>query len=96
MAKDDTRSYSNDEINRLIAEGNYWPTRRNAPTIDLDESFWELAERQLGSPTPRKTSVHLRVDPEVLSAFKEDGPGHLTRMARVLRAYVEAKAKKAS
>jgi hypothetical protein len=95
MAKEDSRSYSGEEIDRLIAEGKAWPTRKNAPAIDLDESFWDLVERQLSS-SQRKASVHLRIDPKVLSAFKEDGPGHLTRMAIVLRAYVEAKAKKAS
>lgn len=95
MAKEDSRSYSSDEIDKLIAEGKAWPTRKRAPTIDLDEDFWDLVERQLSS-RERKASVHLRIDPEVLSAFKEDGPGHLTRMAKVLRAYVDAKAKKAS
>jgi hypothetical protein len=37
-----------------------------------------------------KTSVHLRVDTDVLAWFKAQGRGHLTRMNAVLRAYMEA------
>jgi uncharacterized protein (DUF4415 family) len=38
----------------------------------------------------RKESVHLRVDPEVLSWFRRQGRGYLTRMNAVLKAYYEA------
>jgi uncharacterized protein (DUF4415 family) len=37
-----------------------------------------------------KTSVHLRLDSDVVEWFKKHGKGHLTRMNAVLRAYVEA------
>jgi uncharacterized protein (DUF4415 family) len=37
-----------------------------------------------------KTSVHLRLDNDIVNWFKADGKGHLTRMNAVLRAYVEA------
>ncbi|MGC9293535.1 MAG: BrnA antitoxin family protein [Acidobacteriaceae bacterium] len=37
-----------------------------------------------------KTSVHLRLDSDVVEWFKANGKGHLTRMNAVLRAYVEA------
>ena len=37
-----------------------------------------------------KTSVHLRLDSDVVDWFKANGKGHLTRMNAVLRAYVEA------
>jgi uncharacterized protein (DUF4415 family) len=36
-----------------------------------------------------KTSVHLRLDSEVVQWFKARGKGYLTRMNAVLRAYVE-------
>jgi uncharacterized protein (DUF4415 family) len=36
-----------------------------------------------------KTSVHLRLDSDVVEWFKAHGKGHLTRMNAVLRAYVE-------
>jgi uncharacterized protein (DUF4415 family) len=37
-----------------------------------------------------KTSVHLRLDSDVVEWFRSRGKGHLTRMNAVLRAYVEA------
>ncbi len=36
-----------------------------------------------------KSSVHLRVDTDVLAWFKTQGRGHLTRMNAVLRSYME-------
>jgi uncharacterized protein (DUF4415 family) len=38
----------------------------------------------------RKESVHLRVDPDVLAWFRQQGQGYLTRMNAVLRAYMDA------
>jgi uncharacterized protein (DUF4415 family) len=38
----------------------------------------------------RKESIHLRVDPDVLAWYKQQGQGYLTRMNAVLRAYMEA------
>ena len=37
-----------------------------------------------------KTSVHLRLDSDIVEWFKTRGKGHLTRMFAVLRAYVDA------
>lgn len=42
----------------------------------------------------RKQSVHLRVDPDVLDWFRQQGSGYLTRMNAVLRAYYEANRKR--
>ena len=41
---------------------------------------------------PTKESVALRIDPDVLAAFRADGPGWQTRMNAVLRKSVESKA----
>ncbi len=38
-----------------------------------------------------KSSIHLRLDTDVLVWFKSQGKGHLTRMNAVLRAYMQAK-----
>jgi uncharacterized protein (DUF4415 family) len=38
----------------------------------------------------RKESVHLRIDPDVLAWFRQQGQGYLTRMNAVLRAYMDA------
>ena len=41
---------------------------------------------------PTKESVALRLDPDVLAAFRAEGPGWQTRMNAVLRKSVESKA----
>jgi uncharacterized protein (DUF4415 family) len=64
------------------------PTRPGAPEADsLGPDFWKSA--RVVAP-PGKTSVHLRLDKDVVEWFRARGKGHLTRMNAVLRAYVEA------
>ena len=87
MAKEDTRRYSSGELERMVAGGDYSPTRPGAPEVALDEEFWRNARVVV---PPGKKSVHLRVDTDVLAWFKAQGRGHLTRMNAVLRSYMEA------
>lgn len=89
MAKEDIKRYSAEQLKDMVATGDYYPTPEDAPTHELDESFWENA--YVVSPEGKRVSVHLRLEPEVFDFFKQGGKGHLTRMAAVLRAYVEAK-----
>jgi uncharacterized protein (DUF4415 family) len=53
----------------------------------LGAEFWSIARVVMPSG---KTSVHLRLDSDVVEWFRANGKGHLTRMNAVLRAYVEA------
>lgn len=63
-------------------------TRKDAPEgEDLGADFWAKAKL---TEAKTKTSVHLRIDPEVFDFFKGQGKGHLTRMSAVLRSYVDA------
>ena len=63
-------------------------TRADAPEAEsLGAEFWKSARVRM---PPGKTSVHLRVDSDVVEWFKAGGKGHLTRMNAVLRAYVDA------
>lgn len=63
-------------------------TSANAPEAkSLGADFWRSARVVVPNG---KTSVHLRLDSEVVEWFKARGKGHLTRMNAVLRAYVEA------
>lgn len=55
------------------------------PPVD---NFWR--DKNISMPSG-KSSIHLRLDSEVLQWFKGQGKGHLTRMNAVLRAYMEAK-----
>lgn len=67
--------------------------RRGDPVTEdavLPAAFWDEAE----VVAPPKTSVHLKVDPEVFEFFKRGGKGHLTRMQNVLAAYVRAHAER--
>ena len=87
VANEDTKRYSLDELERMIARGDYRPTRADAPEIELEEDFWRSARVVM---PPGKKSVHLRVDADVLAWFKAQGRGYLTRMNAVLRSYMEA------
>ncbi len=69
------------------------PTRPDAPEAEsLGADFWKSARVVL---PPGKTSVHLRLDRDVVEWFRSRGKGHLTRMNAVLRAYVEAQKRSA-
>lgn len=62
--------------------------RPNAPRAEsLGPDFWKSARVVV---PPGKTSVHLRLDRDIIEFFRERGKGHLTRMNAVLRAYVDA------
>jgi uncharacterized protein (DUF4415 family) len=63
-------------------------TSANAPeAASLGAEFWKSARVVMPNG---KTSIHLRLDSDVVEWFKARGKGHLTRMNAVLRAYVEA------
>ena len=52
----------------------------------------ELRRLRGKNKLPTKESVALRIDPDVLAAFRAEGPGWQTRMNAVLRKSVESKA----
>jgi uncharacterized protein (DUF4415 family) len=85
----DTRRASLADLKAMHDRGELRQPGANAYAIELDEAFW--AEAAAPARRPTKTSVHLRLDPQTLLFFKGDGKGHLTRMARVLDAYVRSK-----
>ena len=88
MADDAIRRSSLDEIKRMRARGLTSATPADAPEIELDEEFWRNA-RIVSTAEPRKTSVRRRLDPETFAFFRAAGKGHLTRMAKVLKAYAQ-------
>mgnify|MGYP006174962907 CR=1 FL=1 len=90
----DIRSFTVEEL-RAMSEAGLGQTRPDAEEIELDDSFWDNARWQAplfppAEPAPRKASVHLRIDQDVLDWFRAQGKGHLTRMNAVLRSYMEA------
>jgi len=84
--------YSLREVEALRERGED-PTRADAPEAEsLGAEFWKSARVVMPSG---KTSVHLRLDRDVVEWFKARGKGHLTRMNAVLRAYVDAQKRRA-
>jgi uncharacterized protein (DUF4415 family) len=72
-----------------------WNRLKNLPDSDIDfsevpklsKSFFNDAKVRLPK---RKKAVSLRLDPDVLDWFKQEGKGYQTMINAVLRAYVEA------
>ncbi len=95
--KSTTARYSLSEVEALRKRGPREPNldknRRDAPRAEsLGADFWKSARVVMPSG---KTSVHLRLDRDVVEWFRSRGRGHLTRMNAVLRAYVEAEKRSA-
>lgn len=84
--KEDIRRYSLEDLRERRAQGKT-RTRTDAPVFPLDDEFWKSARVVM---PPGKTSVHLRLDIDVLEWFRAQGKGHLSRMNAVLRSYMEA------
>lgn len=62
-----------------------------AELADLPDDFWD--EAVMVYPEP-KEPISIRVDRDVLSWFRDQGPGYQTRMNAVLRSYMEARTRK--
>ncbi len=58
----------------------------------LDDDFWAEAVLLPGT----KQQITLRLDPDVLGYFKDQGKGYQTTINAVLRRYVEAQRKPAA
>ena len=85
--EDDTRRHSLDELKELRRQGRT-ETRADAPRHAMEPDFW--ASARVVMPPPGKTSVHLRLDADVLEWFRDQGKGHLSRMNAVLRSFMDS------
>jgi uncharacterized protein (DUF4415 family) len=101
--KDDTVRYTAEEIDALLARGESrtdWAAVKAMTEEELEASIaadpddvheepdWSLAVKGL---PPRKHDIHIRIDEDVLSWFRQTGRGYQTRMNNVLRAFVESR-----
>ncbi len=86
-ACDDTRQHSPEALEAERARRKT-RTRVDAPAHSVDEDFWRNA--RVVMPPSGKTSVHLRLDADVLEWFRAQGRGHLSRMSPVLRSLMDA------
>lgn len=62
---------------------------KKVPPGKAEDITWDWRKAKLVVPKA-KTSVHLRVEPEVLAFFKRQGKGHIARMQAVLRSFAQA------
>ena len=98
MNESDIRQASLDDIRKMKDRGELYHNPDApvgpSPGEELPADFWEKAV----IVSPKKRSVHLKLDPEVFEFFvaETDGKGHLTRMQDVLKSYMRAKTQKAS
>jgi len=87
MTSKDIRRASLADLRKMTKRGEIRKASPQAEDDLLPPEFWEAAEI-VSAP---RTSVHLKLDPEVFAYFKDGGRGHLTRMQNVLAAYVRAR-----
>ena len=87
MEKEDTRHFSLESLKAGRDRGKT-QTRADAPARPVDAEFWESA--LVVMPSLSKTSIHMRLDTDVLEWFRAQGKGHLTRMNAVLRSFMDA------
>lgn len=90
MTTKNTKTASLEEIRAMDERGELHPTSSTSPEMDLPADFWEKA---VVEPPKTKSSVTLRVDPDILDFFREGGRGYQTRIHSVLRSYVDAQKK---
>jgi uncharacterized protein (DUF4415 family) len=101
--KDDTVRYTAEEIDAKLARGESrtdWEAVKAMSEEQLgasiaadpddvhEEPDWSQAVKGL---PPRKHDIHIRIDEDVLSWFRQTGRGYQTRMNNVLRAFVESR-----
>ena len=87
MADVDTKRYSLADLKAMRAQGET-RTAPDAPTIEVDETFWQNA--RVVTPQAPKVHTGIRLDADVLAWFKTQGRGWQTRINAVLRSYYEA------
>src|SRR2546422_8080807 len=94
MARKDIKRSSLEELKALRARGKT-RTRADAPVREIEEDFWEHAHVVM--PGSGKTSVHLRVDSDVLEWFRKRSEEHTSelesRLHLVCRLLLEKKKK---
>ena len=100
MKKENTmKTITLDEIEKLPPMTEEERSRLERTPIRYGKDSPKLTEEQLAQFVPyymahsmmykpRKTDVHLKIDVDVLEAFKAQGKGYQTRINEVLRCYI--------
>jgi uncharacterized protein (DUF4415 family) len=83
-----TMTLSNDRLNELQAKQDKDINYSDIP--ETDAAFWAKAD--IVEPVKKKT-ITIRLDENVLSWLKEQGPRYQTRINEILKAYMKANLK---
>ena len=90
IRKPDAPSVGRADLTRLRRMTDAEIERTSPPELkNLPKDFWDSAELV---PAVMKEAISLRVDVDVLTWFRAQGPRYQSRMNAVLRAYMQAKA----
>lgn len=94
-------SYAPAEMNAMVEQGRSatdWEALKALSAVEVeaaaasdpDTRGWVIDwSNAVVQPDARKTSVTMRLDPDVLAFFKEQGRGYQTKINAVLRAYMD-------
>lgn len=98
MSEKDIKHYSMEELLQMKGETDWERLKRDEaagiePEPDEDDFEVDWSRARLVIPQP-KTPVSIRLDQDVLDFFKAQGRGYQTRINAVLRAFMEAQARK--
>ncbi len=92
---DDRASKPDDDCPELTAEdfARARPASEVLPQLIGEEAWQALLQRPRGRPAKpdRKVNQTLRLDPDVLEAYRRQGPGWQTQINRVLREHMPRK-----
>lgn len=70
------------EVEAAVADDPDWAEFKD---VDWSDAVWVMP--------PKKKAISIRLDPDVLDFFKEEGPGYQGRINQVLRTYVQHRKK---
>jgi uncharacterized protein (DUF4415 family) len=83
----------------LKKSGTDWKRLRGMKDEEIDFSDIPLIDptmfkKMVVRMPEKKVALSLRLDPQVIDWFKEQGPGYQTRINAVLKSYIEAHSRK--
>ncbi len=87
MSESSYKTYTLDEIQQMTDQTDLDRLRREGEFEGEDEDDFEIDWDSAVLVLPQaKKAISLRVDPDVLDFFRDEGKGYQTRMNAVLRA----------
>jgi uncharacterized protein (DUF4415 family) len=76
------------DIANTEGKSDFSKIKNTSSEEEFDDEF-DWSDVEVVRPN-QKTAISLRIDPEVLAFFKQNGKGYQTRINAVLKSYVKA------